>query len=127
MQLIYIIGIMTSHLTKHGRRKSTNTLVSSDGRKFQTPQPCSPSPHFHVSSTSNRGAPSPHFSVCLPTSLRLTFPPLSCSGFWFTHRRGGTGGGGIAVGCWWSGGWIVGMVVVGEWVSGRWVIGGQCL
>lgn len=33
----------------------------------------------------------------------------------------------MAVGYWWSGGWVVGVVVVGEWVSGRWVMGGQCL
>lgn len=59
---------------------------------------------------------SPHFSV-----RHSPHSPVPVSGF--THRRGGTGGG-VAVGCWWSGGWIVGVVVVGEWVSGRWVIGG---
>ena len=112
IRLIYIIGITNTNDGESKESEASKPHVFSHGKYSQTPQPCSPSPDSPVQRVE---------------FFRLTFSPFLCLPSGFTDRRGGTGGSGMAVGCWWSGGWIVGVVVVGEWVSGRWVMGGQCL
>lgn len=100
---------MTINFPPEARRPGAERPpVCSQGGAFPRAGASSPSPHFHVSSTSNRGAPSPHHPVCLPTSLRLTFPPLSCSGFRF-----------YAPAWWYWWWWYGGGVLVEWWVDGR--------